>query len=80
MSRLKIKASSVEKVILELEPWEARGLKTLLYRGVASEVLDELTLGSVLGDLMQVAEETDEIFTLPTRFETIATLANGGLD
>lgn len=70
MSNLKIKATVIDKVILELEDHEARGLKTLLHRGVSSGVVAELTLGGLLSDLLY----TTEIITLPTKFQTITTL------
>lgn len=70
MSNLKIKAAVIDKVILELEDHEARGLKTLLYRGASDEVIDELILGGVLSDLLN----TPELITLPTKFQTIAIL------
>ena len=71
MSNLEIKkANVIDKVVLELEPHEARGLKTLLYRGVSSGVVAELTLGGLLSDLLN----TTELTALPTKFQTTAIL------
>lgn len=70
MSNLKIKPKVIGKVVLELEPHEARGLKTLLYRGVSSGVVDELTLGGLLSDLLDIPE----LATLPTIFKSITAL------